>query len=534
VCNGYRLQQNILSVKIDDKNIGYISSMPISELIVWLNDLTNNEEYNNEVVKSLSKEIIQRLLLLKDVGLEYLTLLRSADTLSGGESQRIRLATQIGSDLSGVLYVLDEPPIGLHQSDNEKLISTIKKLRDIGNSIIVIEHDEETMRSADYIIDVGPGAGKYGGNIIAQGTYDEIIKNNNSITGLYLSGKLKIETPKARRKYGNGEFIEIKGAKEHNLKNVDVKIPLGKFIAVCGVSGGGKSSLIIDTLYPAVAQILGTGSRQVIGAHKSITGVENIDKIIKIDQSPIGRTPRSNPATYIGLFMLIRDWYTALPDSKIRGYKSNRFSFNVKGGRCEACQGDGVIKFEMHLLPDVYIKCESCKGMRYNKETLEVKYNGYSIFDVLDMDVKNALEVFQEVPTIFEKLQSLYNVGLDYIKLGQSAVTLSGGEAQRIKLSKELSKKATGNTFYILDEPTTGLHTCDIDRLLKVLHTLVDYGNTVLVIEHNLDVIKTADYVLDIGPKGGIYGGEIVASGTPEEIATNPNSVTGKYLNNIL
>jgi excinuclease ABC subunit A len=529
-CNGYRLKNESLAVKIASKHIGEVCDMTVTESVRWFKNLKSElSEMENEIAAPLLKEIVERLGFLENVGLDYITMQRSANTLSGGEAQRIRLASQLGSGLCGVLYVLDEPSIGLHQSDNDKLIDTLRKLRDSGNSVIVIEHDEETMRASDYIIDVGPGAGKYGGEIIAEGTIDEILENKNSITGLCLSGVMSIDVPKTRRKYGKGAYIEIKNAREHNLKNVDCKIPLGLFVAVTGVSGGGKSSLILDTLYNAIAQKL-SGSKTRPGLHDSIEGLENIDKVIKIDQSAIGRTPRSNPATYTGLFVLIRDWFTALPESRARGYKSGRFSFNVKGGRCENCQGDGMIKIEMHFLPDVYVQCDLCKGMRYNKETLEVKYNGHSIADVLNMTVREALDVFDSIPTIKEKLASLYNVGLDYIKLGQSATTLSGGEAQRIKLAKELAKKATGNTLYILDEPTTGLHTCDIKRLLQVLHTLVDYGNTVLTIEHNIDVVKTADHVIDIGPKGGSYGGMIVSQGTPEVVAKDPKSVTGKYI----
>lgn len=533
-CNGHRLMRESLQVKIDNKHIGEVAAMSIEESIEWFNNLhlhLNNSQ--NEIARTIIVEITKRLNFLMDVGLDYLSLSRFSTTLSGGEAQRIRLASQIGAGLSGVLYVLDEPSIGLHQRDNDRLIDTLRKLRDIGNSVVVIEHDEETIKAADYVIDVGPGAGTYGGYITGIGTVDEIKENKNSITGLFLSGQLEIEQPAARRKYGKSACIEIKNAREHNLKNLDVKIPLGMFVAVSGVSGGGKSTLVMDTLHCAIAQKL-HGSKERPGKHDEILGMEHIDKVIKIDQMPIGRTPRSNPATYIGLFTLIRDWYTSLPESRARGYKAGRFSFNTKGGRCENCQGDGVIKIEMHFLPDVYVHCDVCNGMRYNKETLEVKYKGHSICDILNMTIKEALDVFDGIQTIKEKLMSLYNVGLDYIKLGQSATTLSGGEAQRIKLAKELSKKATGNTLYILDEPTTGLHSCDIDRLLKVLHMLVDYGNTVLVIEHNIDVMKTADYIIDIGPRGGIHGGYIVASGTPEEVAANPNSVTGEYLKRVL
>ena len=533
-CNGFRLKNNVLQVKINDKNIGEVCSLSIIECKEWFENLKNNLLKDEALIsETIVNEVISRLNYLINVGLDYLTLIRSSNTLSGGEAQRIRLSTQIGSGLCGVIYVLDEPSIGLHQSDNNKLINTLKQLRDLGNSVIVIEHDEETMRSADYLIDVGPGAGIYGGEITAKGKIEGIIKNPTSLTGMFLSGNMAIKTPKARRKFGNSEYIELLGASENNLKNVNVKIPLGKFIAVSGVSGGGKSTLILDTLYLAIAQKLNRSQIRP-GKFKEIKGLQNIDKIIKIDQEPIGRTPRSSPATYTGLFTMIRDLFAIQPLSMSRGYKSSRFSFNVKGGRCENCQGDGVVCTEMSFLPDVYVKCSVCNGRRYNKETLDVKYCGYSIDEVLNMSVREAIDVFKDEPIIKEKLYSLYNVGLDYIKIGQSAVTLSGGEAQRIKLAKELSRKATGNTLYILDEPTTGLHSCDIERLLKVLHTLVDYGNTVIVIEHNLDVIKTADHVIDIGPKGGKDGGYIVAEGTPEEVAENKNSVTGKYLKKVL
>lgn len=533
-CNGSRLREEVLQVKVNGLNIGELCEKPIDQLILWLENLHNDIDENEfKIVQQAVEEILARLGYLSDVGLSYLTLMRSATTLSGGEAQRIRLATQIGSGLCGITYVLDEPSIGLHQADNDKLIYTLKKLRDQNNSVIVIEHDEETMKNADYLIDIGPGAGKYGGEIIDEGTPEDIAKRKKGMTGLFLSEAMKIPVPKARRKLGNGEFIEITGCCENNLKNLNLKIPLGKFIAVSGVSGGGKSTLILDTLYTAIAQRMNRAKTKP-GKYKDLKGLENIDKVIKIDQDPIGRTPRSSAATYTGLFTMIRDLFTSLPESLERGYKSGRFSFNVKGGRCENCQGDGMVKIEMQLLPEVYIKCPVCNGNRYNKETLEIKYKGYSINDVLDMSVREAIDLFSDKIAIQEKLKALYNVGLDYIKLGQPANTLSGGEAQRIRLAKELSRKATGNTLYVLDEPTTGLHSCDIKQLLSVLHTLVDYGNTVLVIEHNLDVVKTADYLIDIGPSGGVNGGYIVAEGTPEEVAKNPSSITGKYLSKIL
>ena len=533
-CNGYRLNDDVLQVKVAGKNIGEICELSITALKEWIENLHNElDKKDNKIAEQIINEISKRLDYLTNVGLDYLTIGRSANTLSGGEAQRIRLATQIGSGLCGVIYVLDEPSIGLHQSDNLKLINTLKQLRDLGNSVIVIEHDEETMRNADYVIDIGPGAGKYGGELMAKGTPDEVAKESNSLTGMFLSGKINIETPKARRKFGRGQFLEITGCCENNLKNVDFKLPLGMFVAVSGVSGGGKSTLILDTFYSAIAQRI-SRCKVKPGKFKEIKGLENIDKIIKIDQDPIGRTPRSNPASYVGVFTMIRDLFAIQPLSLGRGYKSSRFSFNVKGGRCENCQGDGLVKVEMHFLPDVYVKCPVCNGHRYNAETREVKYKGYSIDEILNLSVREALEVFKDEIAITEKLKALYDVGLDYLKLGQSSTTLSGGEAQRIKLAKELSKKATGDTLYILDEPTTGLHSCDIQRLLDVLHKLVDYGNSVLVIEHNLDVIKTADYVIDVGPKGGEQGGYIVAQGTPEEVAMNENSVTGVYLKKYL
>ena len=533
VCNGYRLKKEILQVKISGLNIGQVCDKSIEELAEWLNTLPSAlsaDEYR--IIKPAVSEMLDCLKYLIDVGLNYLTLSRSANTLSGGEAQRIRLATQIGSGLCGLTYVLDEPSIGLHQVDNYKLIHTLQKLRDLGNSVIVIEHDEETMKNADYIIDIGAGAGKYGGNIIDQGTPEELISRKKGITGKFLSGEIKIPIfPK--RKFGNNEFIEITGCCENNLKNVNLKLPLGKFVVVSGVSGGGKSTLILDTLYTALAYKLHRAKTRP-GKYKELKGISNIDKVIKIDQDPIGRTPRSNVATYTGLFNLIRDIFTALPESIARSYKPGRFSLNVKGGRCENCQGDGFVTIEMNLLPDTFIKCPICNGQRFNKETLEIKYKGLSINDILELSVKEAMEVFNDSLAIKNKLETLINVGLDYIAIGQPANTLSGGEAQRIKLAKELSRKATGNTLYILDEPTTGLHSGDIKKLLEVLQSLVDNGNSVLVIEHNLDVIKTADHLIDIGPTGGALGGYIVAEGTPEEVAANPNSITGQFLKKML
>lgn len=529
-CNGHRLRPSSLSVKIAEKNIGQVVDMTVADVKIWFSELPkylNGEQ--NEIAHRVLKEINDRLTFLVDVGLDYLSLSRSSATLSGGESQRIRLASQIGSGLSGVMYVLDEPSIGLHQSDNTKLIKTLKNLRDMGNSVIVVEHDEETMLAADHIIDVGPCAGRDGGYIVAEGTIEEIKNNDKSITGAYLSGREKIEVPTARRRFGKNSKMRIVNARSHNLKNITVDIPLGMFVSITGVSGSGKSTLILDTLYNAVNNKI-NGSSITPGIHDKIEGIDELDKIIEIDQSPIGRTPRSNPATYIGAFNYIRDHFTALPESKARGYKPGRFSFNVKGGRCEKCQGDGVIKIEMHFLPDVYIKCDACNGKRYNRETLEIKYKDKSISDVLGMTAIEACEFFGNIPMIKDKFKAMVNVGLGYIKIGQQATTLSGGEAQRVKLSKELCKKATGNTLYILDEPTTGLHSVDIKKLLNVLHTLVDYGNSVIVIEHNMDVIKTSDYVIDIGPKGGSSGGEVVAFGTPEDIVKVKESVTGEYL----
>jgi excinuclease ABC subunit A len=509
--------------------------MTINESLEWFNNLEHKLSITHKkIAERLVKEIIKRLKFLNDVGLEYLTLSRKATTLSGGESQRIRLASQIGSGLSGVLYVLDEPSIGLHQRDNDRLLDTLRRLRDLDNTVIVVEHDLDTMRAADHLIDVGPGAGVHGGNIVAQGTPEEVASRGNGVTSGYLSGKLSIAVPKKRRLFIKEKVIEITGARSNNLKNISVIVPIGNFVVFTGVSGSGKSSLVINTLYKAAQKKL-HNSKVTPGAYDRITGLEYIDKIIQIDQSPIGRTPRSNPATYTGAFTHIRDWFSSLNESKVRGYNSGRFSFNVKGGRCETCEGDGVIKIEMHFLPDVYVACEECRGSRYNKETLEIKYKDQSISDVLNMTVDEAVQFFENVPLILEKLLSLQDVGLNYMKIGQSATTLSGGEAQRIKLAKELSKKSTGKTLYILDEPTTGLHVHDTDKLLSVLHKLVDCDNTVVVIEHNLDVIKTADYVIDIGPEGGAKGGMVIASGTPEDIAAYSEiSITGKYLKELL
>ena len=533
-CEGHRLNEEALSVKIAGLHVGQVSRMSIEKSVDWFNELeTKLTSMQNQIAERLLKEITRRLGFLRNVGLEYLTINREAGTLSGGEAQRIRLASQIGSGLSGVLYVLDEPSIGLHQSDNDKLITTLKNLRDLGNSVIVVEHDEEMMREAEYLIDVGPGAGIHGGEIISAGLPDYVINDPKSITGQYLSGKKQIEIPKKRRKIDPKKVITLKGATINNLKNVTLNLPLKIFTAVSGISGGGKSSLIIKTLYPALNKMINK-SKAVPGPFEALIGAHFIDKIIEIDQSPIGRTPRSNPCTYVGAFTFIREFFTALPESKSRGYKVGRFSFNVKGGRCETCQGDGLIKIEMHFLPDVYVRCDTCHGKRYNRETLEIKYKGKSISDILEMTADDAAIFFSSMPHIYDKFKSLCEVGLGYMKIGQSATTLSGGEAQRIKLAKELSRKATGDTLYILDEPTTGLHFEDISKLLKVLHTLVDAGNSILVIEHNLDVLKTADHIIDIGPCGGEKGGYIVAEGTPEEVAKNKKSVTGKYLAKIL
>ena len=526
-CKGNRLKKEVLSVLIGGKNIIEVTDLSVKDLLNFVDNLELSEK-NKFIAHEILKEIKERVSFLRDVGLEYLTLSRKAGTLSGGEAQRIRLATQIGSALVGVLYVLDEPSIGLHQRDNEKLIGTLRHLTDIGNTLIVVEHDEDTMREADYVVDIGPGAGVHGGQIVAQGTLDEILENPKSMTGLYLSGKKVIEIPEHTRE-GNGNFIEIKGAKENNLKNINAKIPLGKFVCITGVSGSGKSSLINSILYKGVASKVNR-LRQRPGKHKEILGLENIDKVINIDQSPIGRTPRSNPATYTGVFDQIRDLFATTNEAKARGYKKGRFSFNVKGGRCEACKGDGIIKIEMHFLPDVYVPCEICKGERYNRETLQVKYKDKSIADVLDMNVEEALEFFENIPSIKRKLETLMDVGLSYIKLGQPSTQLSGGEAQRIKLATELSKRPTGKTLYILDEPTTGLHMADVDKLIQVLQRLADTGNTIVVIEHNLDVIKTCDYIIDLGPEGGDKGGKIIAKGTPREVSQVEDSYTGQFL----
>ena len=531
-CKGARLRPEILSIKIGDKNINDLTDMSINKIKDFLNNLELTKT-QAMIADMILKEIDKRLQFLVDVGLEYLTLSRSAGTLSGGEAQRIRLATQIGSGLTGVLYILDEPSIGLHQRDNDKLLATLKKLRDLGNTLIVVEHDEDTMYAADQIIDIGPGAGSHGGNVMAQGTAEEIKNVENSVTGQYLSGRKRIPVPKKRRKMVKGKVIEVQGATENNLKNISVKFPLGLFTCITGVSGSGKSTLINEVLYKTIAKEL-NGANEKPGKCKGVKGLEQIDKIINIDQSPIGRTPRSNPATYTGLFDLIRDIFAGTNEAKLRGYQKGRFSFNVAGGRCESCNGDGVHKIEMHFLPDVFVPCEVCKGKRYNHETLEVKYKGKSIADVLDMTVEEALEFFDKIPKIKQKLQTLYDVGLSYIKLGQPSTTLSGGEAQRVKLATELSKRATGKTLYILDEPTTGLHIADVHKLVDILHRLVDTGNTILVIEHNLDLIKTCDYIVDLGPEGGDNGGEVIAVGTPEQICKNDRSYTGKFLKKYL
>jgi excinuclease ABC subunit A len=534
VCNGTRLNEEALSVKVNGLNIAQLSAFSVVKAIEWLEKLQDNlDETEVKISYRIIKEINKRLGFLKNVGLEYLTLNRKAGTLSGGEAQRIRLASQIGSGLSGVIYVLDEPSIGLHQSDNNKLISTLKNLRDIGNSVLVVEHDEDMMRESDYLIDVGPGAGIHGGQIISKGTAEEVINDDNSITGQYLSGKKEISVPKERRIVSQKHMITIHDCVANNLKNITAKFPLGVFCSVSGISGGGKSSLVIHTLYKALHRLV-NNAKSIAGPYKSIEGFAHIDKIIQIDQSSIGRTPRSNPCTYINAFTPIREFFTNLPEARARGYKSGRFSFNVKGGRCENCQGDGLIKIEMHFLPDIYVTCDVCKGHRYNKETLEIKYKDKTIADILEMTAEEAKDFFKNMPHIHEKFKALCDVGLNYIKIGQSATTLSGGEAQRIKLAKELSKKATGKTLYILDEPTTGLHFEDINKLLRSLHKLVDNGNSIIVIEHNLDIIKTSDWVIDIGPCGGEKGGYIVAEGTPEDVASNPNSVTGKFLKKML
>lgn len=533
-CNGYRLKPEALAVKIDMRHIGEISQLSVKDALAWVTALPSRlSQKQNEIAPRILKEIRDRLTFLLDVGLEYLTLARGSRTLSGGESQRIRLASQIGSGLTGVLYVLDEPSIGLHQRDNERLLGTLRRLRDLGNTVIVVEHDEDAILTADYVVDVGPGAGIHGGEIVARGTPQDILDDPNSLTGKYLTGEMSVAVPAKRRKATKGRALRIVGARGNNLKDVTVDIPLGLFTCITGVSGGGKSTLVIDTLYKAVARKL-NGSIEHPAPHERIEGIELLDKVIDIDQSPIGRTPRSNPATYTGAFTPIREWFAGLPEAKARGYQAGRFSFNVKGGRCEACQGDGVIKIEMHFLPDVYVTCEVCKGKRYDRETLEVKYREKSIADVLDMSVEEAKILFKAVPSIRDKMETLHRVGLDYVKVGQQATTLSGGEAQRVKLSKELSKRATGRTLYILDEPTTGLHFHDVAKLMEVLHELVDQGNSVVVIEHNLEVVKTADWVIDLGPEGGDGGGQVVAEGTPEDIVRIGRGHTARFLKEVL
>ena len=529
-CHGQRLKKESLAVTIGDKNIYEMTEMSVRDLRQYLDELQLTET-QLKIGKEILKEIKGRLQFLVDVGLDYLSLSRATGTLSGGEAQRIRLATQIGSGLVGVAYIMDEPSIGLHQNDNDKLLATLKHLRDLGNTLIVVEHDEDTMRAADYVVDIGPGAGEHGGQVIATGTAEDIMKNPNSITGKYLSGEIKIPVPTTRRKPKG--FLKVVGAKENNLKNIDVKIPIGVLTCVTGVSGSGKSSLVNEILYKSLAKRLNR-ARTIPGKCKKIEGMEQLDKVINIDQSPIGRTPRSNPATYTGMFDMIRDLFAATTDAKERGYKKGRFSFNVKGGRCEACSGDGILKVEMHFLPDVYVPCEVCGGKRYNRETLEVHYKGKTIYDVLEMTVEEALDFFKNVPRILNKVQTLYDVGLGYLKLGQPSTTLSGGEAQRIKLATELSKRSTGKTIYVLDEPTTGLHFADVHKLVEILHRLTDEGNTVVVIEHNLDVIKVADYIIDMGPDGGDRGGTVVVAGTPEHVAEHPTSYTGKYVKQML
>ncbi len=530
-CGGKRLSKVSLAVTVGGLNISEFCEMSVKNALEFIDTHTLSER-EMLIGESIVKEIKERLGFLNSVGLGYLTLSRSAGTLSGGESQRIRLATQIGSSLMGVLYILDEPSIGLHQRDNEKLLKTLCHLRDLGNTVIVVEHDTDTMLRADHIIDIGPGAGVHGGRVVAEGTASEIMKNKDSITGKYLSGEISVEVPESRRK-GNGKFLEIKGASQNNLKNIDVKIPLGKFVCITGVSGSGKSSLVNEILYKRLARDL-NGAKTTPGKHKDIKGIEHLDKVIDIDQSPIGRTPRSNPATYTGMFTDVRELFASTQEAKLRGFSSGRFSFNVKGGRCESCEGGGIVKIEMHFLPDVYVPCDVCKGRRYNRETLEVKYKGKSIYDVLEMTVEEGLEFFRNVPKISRKLQTLYDVGLSYIKIGQPATTLSGGEAQRVKLATELSKRSTGKTIYILDEPTTGLHSADVHRLIEVLQKLVDTGNTVVVIEHNLDLIKTADHIIDLGPEGGDGGGEVLFSGTPEKLKSCENSYTAQFIRDLL
>ena len=529
-CKGQRLKAESLAVTVADKNIYEITSMSVKNLGSFLNDMELSHQ-QHLIGDQILKEIRARVGFLNEVGLDYLSLSRATGTLSGGEAQRIRLATQIGSGLVGVAYILDEPSIGLHQRDNDKLLGALKNLKDLGNTLIVVEHDEDTMLAADYIVDIGPGAGAHGGQVVACGTAEEIMKNKNSVTGAYLSGRIKIPVPTERRKPTG--FLTVKGARENNLKNIDVKIPLGIMTCITGVSGSGKSSLTNEILYKRLARDLNR-ARCIPGKHDDIIGIDQLDKVIDIDQSPIGRPPRSNPATYTGVFDMIRDLFAATPDAKAKGYKKGRFSFNVKGGRCEACSGDGILKIEMHFLPDVYVPCEVCGGKRYNRDTLEVKYKGKSIYDVLDMTVEEALKFFENVPAIARKIQTLYDVGLSYVKLGQPSTELSGGEAQRIKLATELSKRSTGKTIYILDEPTTGLHFADVHKLIEILRRLSDGGNTVIVIEHNLDVIKTADYIIDMGPEGGDGGGTVIAQGTPEEVAEVPESYTGYYVKKYL
>jgi excinuclease ABC subunit A len=532
-CDGMRLKPESLSVTVGTKNIIETTRQSVTNALEWYGSLSERlTERENQIARQVLKEIRARLHFLVDVGLDYLTLDRASGTLSGGEAQRIRLATQIGSSLMGVLYILDEPSIGLHQRDNDRLIATLERLRDLGNTLVVVEHDEETIRSADWVIDIGPGAGEHGGELIHSGTLDELLDNERSITAAYLRGDRMVPVPRRRRK-GSGEWLTVRGASENNLRDVDVAFPLGRFIAITGVSGSGKSSLVTQILYPALAARI-WGARERPGKHRAIEGIELLDKVIEIDQSPIGRTPRSNPATYTGLWGPLRELLAAVPEARLRGYKPGRFSFNVKGGRCEACEGAGIVQIEMHFLPDVYVQCEVCKGKRYNRETLEIHYKGRNVAEILEMTVDEALDFFSAVPSIANKLQTLHDVGMGYIHLGQPATTLSGGEAQRVKLATELSKRATGKTFYILDEPTTGLHFDDVARLLDVLGRLADAGNTVVVIEHNLDVIKSADWIIDLGPEGGDAGGDVVATGTPEQVARRAASYTGRYLRRAL
>jgi len=532
-CGGKRLKPEVLAVTVDDRSISDVATLSITDALAWIAALPKKvTERERTIAYQILKEITARLGFLVDVGLDYLTLDRASVTLSGGEAQRIRLATQIGTTLMGVLYILDEPSIGLHQRDNAKLIATLTRLRDLGNTVLVVEHDEETIRSADWVVDIGPGAGEHGGEIIANGTLEDLLAEPRSITGAYLRGERSVPIPAKRRK-GSLKKLVVKGAREHNLRGIDLSVPLGTFTAITGVSGSGKSTLVTDVLYRALAREL-NGSREPVGEHDALKGAEHIDKIIEIDQSPIGRTPRSNPATYTGLFAPIRELFAGVPESRLRGYQPGRFSFNVKGGRCENCKGDGILKIEMQFLPDVYVTCEVCKGKRYNREALEIHFKGKSIADVLEMTISEANDFFSAVPNVKVKLQTLVDVGLGYVHLGQPATTLSGGEAQRVKLATELSRRATGRTLYVLDEPTTGLHFADVEKLLEVLHRLVDGGNTVLVIEHNLDVIKTADWIVDLGPEGGARGGRIIAEGTPEKVAATAGSATGEYLARVL